>query len=154
MNYSGWAIYVDCDIIVKEDITQLWELKDPSKAIMCVQHNYITKSDIKFLKNANKNYEKKNWSSVMLINCGHPSLQKLTPTFVQESSGKTLHQFKWLDESLLGALPVEWNWLVGEYLFNTSAKLLHYTLGAPCFEEYRNGDHASDWLNEMRYIAR
>lgn len=154
MNYTGWAIYVDCDIVCKEDINNLWKLRDDTKALMCVKHDYKTKVSTKFLNNVNSNYKKKNWSSVMLINCGHPAVQILTPEFVQESSGETLHQFKWLDESLVGSFPIEWNWLVGEYSANQNASILHYTLGAPCFKEYQDCDHAHDWISELQYITR
>lgn len=152
-NYTGWAIYLDCDVLLTTDIKSLWSIRNDQFAIQCVKHNYSTKSSIKFLGSSNKNYKRKNWSSVMLMNCGHPAMSVLTPKLIEESTGEFLHQFKWLPDNLLGEIPLEWNWLVGEYSNNPEANLLHYTLGAPCFEEYSNCDAADLWRNELLNIV-
>ena len=152
MNYQGWAIYTDCDIVLQDNIVNLWNFRDQSKAILCAQHNYQTKSSVKFLNSKNSNYPKKNWSSVMLINCAHPANKILDPKLIESSSGSYLHQFQWIDQTLIGSLPLEWNWLVGEYPENNQAKLLHYTLGAPCFSEYRNCEMSDVWHNELKVL--
>jgi hypothetical protein len=54
-----------------------------------------------------------------------------------------------LDDKLIGSIPAEWNWLADEYGDNKDAKLIHYTLGSPCFEEYRNVPMADYWLTEL-----
>lgn len=149
MGYKGWAIFMDCDILARADISEIWSLCDPKYAIMCVQHNYQTSSPIKFLGNVNRNYNRKNWSSVMLINCAHKSNSVLTPRMIEEQTGQYLHQFKWLDDKLIGSLPLEWNWLADEYVENENAKLIHYTLGSPCFEEYRDTPMSKYWLEEL-----
>ena len=143
--FSGWAIFADGDMVCLSDIAELWALRDASKAVMCVKHDYKTKARQKYLGNSNQDYPRKNWSSLVLWNCGHPANMILTPDFVQKQTGAFLHRFNWLSDDLIGELPMEWNWLVTEYPDNYSANLLHYTLGTPCFADYRDGDMSEVW---------
>lgn len=143
--FEGWAIFADGDMICKTDIKELWEMQDPSKALMVVKHNYETKASIKYLGNKNENYPRKNWSSLILWNCSHPKHKILTPNFIANQTGKYLHRFSWLDDDDIGVLPHEWNWLAIEYPENKAAKLIHYTLGTPCFRDYKDTDMANDW---------
>jgi lipopolysaccharide biosynthesis glycosyltransferase len=144
-DFSGWAIFADGDMICLADIAALWALRDDSKAVMCVKHEYKTKAREKYLGNSNQDYPRKNWSSLVLWNCGHPENRILTPDFVKKQTGAFLHRFSWLPDDLVGELPAEWNWLVTEYPDNYSANLLHYTLGTPCFADYRDGDMSEVW---------
>jgi lipopolysaccharide biosynthesis glycosyltransferase len=144
-NYSGWAIFADGDMICRDDLKRLWDLRDDRYAVMVVKHDYQTKAHQKYLGNKNENYPKKNWSSVILWNCGHAKNRMLTPEFVMSKDGKFLHRFSWLEESEIGEIPSEWNWLTTEYPDNYQAKLLHYTLGTPCFKDYRSSDMAELW---------
>jgi len=143
--YQGWAIFADGDMICRSDIAELWALRDNTKAVMCVKHDYQTKALGKYLGNKNENYPRKNWSSMVLWNCGHPSNSILTPDFIQQQSGAFLHRFSWLQDEQVGEVPKEWNWLTTEYEDNYKAKLLHYTLGTPCFKDYRNAAMADEW---------
>lgn len=145
MGYKGWAVFADGDMICNADIAELYELRDESKAVMVVKHDYQTKHPIKYLGNKNEDYPRKNWSSLVLWNCGHPSNRALTPEYVASASGARLHRFAHLQDDEIGELPAGWNWLVGEYEFKNNAKILHYTLGAPCFEGYEDCDNAKDW---------
>ena len=149
MQYTGWAIFADGDMVCKSDIKELWDLRDEAKAVMVVKHNYVTKTATKYLGNKNENYPRKNWSSLVLWNCSHSANKILTPEFIQASPGSFLHRFSWLDDKLIGELPLTWNWLVTEYEDNPDAKLLHYTLGTPCFEEYSNTAMAEAWKNSL-----
>ena len=148
MQYKGWAIYIDGDMLLKEDIIKLWDLRDESKAVLCVPHNYKTKTHEKYLGAKNSDYPRKNWSSVVLWNCSHPVNRIMTPDFVMQSTGAQLHRFSWIDDSLIGKLPIEWNWLPDEFGSNEEAKLLHWTLGAPCFHEYATVPMAEEWHRE------
>ena len=65
-----------------------------------------------------------------------------------QSKGSHLHRFEWLEDERIGELPIEWNWLPDEFGPNHNAKLLHYTLGAPCFNEFANTEMADDWQHE------
>jgi len=145
MKFNGWAIFADGDMVCLSDIKELWDLKDESKALMVVKHDYKTKSHQKYLGNINENYPRKNWSSVILWNCNHPKHKILTPDFIANQTGKYLHRFSWLQDDDIGELPKEWNWLATEYPTNTHAKLIHYTLGTPCFKDYRNSEMSELW---------
>ena len=145
--FDGWAIFADGDMICQADLKELIGMADPSKALMVVKHDYQTKASIKYLGNINENYPRKNWSSVILWNCSHPKHKILTPEFVSNQTGKFLHRFSWLDDNDIGELPVEWNWLACEYEKNIAAKLIHYTLGTPCFKDFRDTDMAEIWYD-------
>lgn len=145
MGYRGWAIFADGDMICNADIAELWALRDESKAVMVVKHDYLTKHPVKYLGARNDDYPRKNWSSLILWNCGHPSNAGLGPSYVERQSGKSLHRFEHLKDHEIGSLPMEWNWLVSEYPHNDKAKLYHYTIGTPCFIDYYDCDHAAQW---------
>lgn len=149
MNYKGWAIFLDGDMVVTDDIVKLWNLRNDEKSVMVVKHDYKTKSSTKYLGNKNEDYPRKNWSSVVLWNCEHPSNLALTSKTVSESTGSQLHRFGWLVDDKIGELPVEWNWLADEYGENKNAQIIHYTLGTPCFEEYKSSPMADIWHNEL-----
>jgi lipopolysaccharide biosynthesis glycosyltransferase len=144
-NYSGWAVFADGDMVCMQDISNLWDLRDETKAVQVVKHKYQTKRTVKYLGNKNEDYPRKNWSSLILWNCGHPANKVLTPEFIQEKSGAFLHRFSWLEDSQIGELPIEWNWLAIEYPNNLRAKIIHYTLGTPCFSEYSQTSMAEFW---------
>jgi len=148
MNYAGWAIFIDGDMIIRDDIVNLWNLKDNTKDAMVVKHSYKTRMKQKYLGSKNEDYPRKNWSSVILWNCDAQANQQLTPEFVQQQPGSYLHRFSWLEDDKIGNLPVEWNWLPDEFGPNTSAKLLHYTLGTPCFHDFSQTPQADEWHKE------
>ena len=148
MSFEGHAIFIDGDMIVRDDIVKLWELRDFGKDVQVVKHNYKTKMTEKYLGAKNEDYPRKNWSSVILWNCSSFPNRKLTPDFIQRSTGAELHRFTWIEDSRIGELPREWNWLPDEYGPNPDAKLLHYTLGTPCFHEFATTPQADEWHRE------
>lgn len=145
-DYKGWSLFIDGDMIITDDICELFSLADESKAVQVVQHNYKTRFPIKYLNQVNGDYPRKNWTSVMLFNCSHPDNKKLTPEYVQNATGKELHRLEWTDN--VGSLPYEWNWLADEYGENPYAKLIHYTAGTPCFHEFACSPMANLWHKE------
>ena len=148
MGYTGHAIFMDGDMIVRGDIAELWEQRSGYYDVQVVKHDYKTRMTEKYLGAKNEDYPRKNWSSVILWNCNsHPNRQ-LTPEFVQKSTGAQLHRFTWIEDSRIGELPPEWNWLPDEYGVNSNAKLLHYTLGTPCFHEFATTPQADEWHRE------
>ena len=145
MNFEGWTIFLDGDMICLEDISKLWELKDNKYAIQVVKHEYKTKMSTKYWGNKNENYPRKNWSSVILWNCGHEANKCLVPEFVKNKPGSFLHRFQWLDNKLIGELDKKWNWLAIEYDENPNAGIVHYTLGTPCFKEFSEESMSQYW---------
>ena len=147
-DFKGMALFVDGDMICRADIAEiLWE-HEQDHAVKVVKHYYQTKHPVKYLGAKNEDYPKKNWSSVMLWNCGHHLNKQLTPKFVMEKPGKYLHRFEWLKypEEQVGKLDETWNWLETEYEYNPNAKLVHHTLGTPCFKGYQNTDYSQEWF--------
>jgi lipopolysaccharide biosynthesis glycosyltransferase len=151
MGYSGHAIFMDGDMIVRGDIAELWALRDLGKDVQVVKHDYKTKMTTKYLGSKNEDYPRKNWSSVMIFNCNNYPTKKLTPEYIQKSTGAHLHRFMWTSDDRVGALPAEWNWLPDEYGANPDAKLLHYTLGTPCFHEFATTPMADEWHRERMF---
>ena len=144
MNYQGWALFMDCDMLMQADIAELWRLRDDKYAVQVCKHDYIPKSQTKFLGQTQTVYPKKNWSSFMLMNC--KKCTTLTPDYVNKASGLELHQYKWLEsEDLIGDLPLEWNWLADEYEYKTGVKNIHYTEGGPWFSDYNRCDYSQEW---------
>lgn len=145
-DFKGLALFCDGDMICKADVAELIKDYNINEAVKVVKHHYKTKHPIKYLGAKNEDYPCKNWSSVMLWNCGHWLNKQLTPEFVTSSSGKYLHRFAWLKhQDQVGELPKEWNWLETEQAYNKDVKLVHHTLGTPCFKDYQNTDYAKDW---------
>lgn len=148
-DYAGWAVFMDCDVLMLDDIGRLWDLRDERYAVQVVQHDHRPRETTKFLGHVQTSYPKKNWSSVMLMNCARCTV--LTPDYVNTASGLDLHRFHWLpEESLIGALPARWNHLVDYHPPQDPATLsiLHYTSGGPWFPEYENCGYADLWRAE------
>tara|TARA_B110000046_G_scaffold164312_1_gene179826 strand:- start:90 stop:581 length:492 start_codon:yes stop_codon:yes gene_type:complete len=145
MNFKGWSIYADGDMICLEDIKKLWDLRDKKYAVQVVKHDYKTKIAQKYWGNKNEDYPRKNWSSLILWNCEHQSHKILTPEFIQNQTGAFLHRFSWIDDKYIGAIEKEWNWLAMEYEEKKDINLIHYTIGTPCFEEYETKSLSSYW---------
>ncbi len=145
--YEGWAVFMDCDMLMLDDVARLWALRDERYAVQVVKHVHVPKEDTKFLGAVQTKYEKKNWSSVMLLNCARCTA--LTPEYVNGATGLELHQFKWLgDDRLIGEIPDRWNHLVGYDAPRPDAALVHYTIGGPYFPEYDGCEYAREWHDE------
>ena len=145
--YTGWAVFMDCDMLMRDDIAKLWALRDERYAVMVVKHEHVPRETEKFLGMPQSKYEKKNWSSVMLFN--NARCRALTPRYVSTASGLELHQFKWLEaDEAIGALPSRWNHLVGYDARRPDAALVHFTLGGPYFPEHADCEYAAEWHAE------
>ena len=144
-NYQGWSLFLDCDMLARADLAELFSLRNDQYAVMVCKHDYVPKDSVKFLGQVQTRYVKKNWSSAVLFN--NARCKKLTTDYVNTATGLELHQFKWIEENEIGGLPLEWNWLVGEYSFNAAAKIIHFTRGGPYFADYKDSDYAEEWFS-------
>jgi len=146
--YQGWSLFMDCDMLWRADIAELMALADPKYAVMCVKHDYTPKEGVKMDGQRQETYRRKNWSSFMLFNCEHPANRFLTPRAVSTEPGAWLHGMGWLKDEDIGGLPEAWNWLCGWSSPDIDPKVVHYTLGGPWFDDYRNVPFAGEWLQE------
>ena len=148
--YAGWALYCDCDFLWLADIKDLMALADDRFAAMCVHHDHRPTEAMKMDGRVQTLYPRKNWSSLILYNCGHPSNAALTPEVVNRESGSFLHRFSWLKDEEIGAIPETWNWLEGwsEKPARSHPNVVHYTRGGPWFDEWQSVDYGDLWLKE------
>ncbi len=154
--YEGYAAFFDCDMMLRTDINEMFNVAKqyPGKAVYVVKHDYVPRDDIKYLNNVQYKYPKKNWSSVVLWDCSHPSNKNVTLDFVNNATPAELHRFSWLKDDEIGELNVRWNWLVGEYDEPPAdVKNVHWTVGGPYFEEYKNVDFSEEWFEEFNEMA-
>lgn len=142
-NYEGWHLYMDSDMMLRQDLLHLWQLRDDTKAVSVVKHPSYQLDTTKFNSKIQTNYLRKNWSSLMLFNAKH--CKALSLEYVDTANGLDLHQFKWVDDLLIGELPKEWNHLVGCEPPNINASIVHWTLGGPWFEDFKNVEYADEW---------
>lgn len=153
--YAGWSLFMDCDMLMRDDVAKLWDLRDERYAVQVVKHDHEPRETTKFLGAVQTAYAKKNWSSVMLFN--NARCRTLTPGYVNTAGGLELHQFKWLEsDALIGELPHRWNYLVGYDAPSEDISLAHYTIGGPYFPEYADCPLADEWRAErdaMLYAA-
>lgn len=154
--FQGWALFCDCDFLWLGDVAGLTKYMQTSKAVYCVQHDYKPKETVKMDGAVQTAYPRKNWSSLMLFNCAHPSVKKLTPELVNRESGAYLHRMQWADDEDIGALPTEWNWLEGwnEKPANGTPKAVHFTRGGPWFDQWQDVDYGDLWIAELNALRR
>lgn len=152
---SGWALFMDGDVLVRKNISRLFELADPTKALMCVQHPELPDKGPKMDQQIQLPYSRKNWSSVMLFNVDHPANKALTIDLINSAPGRDLHRFCWLQDSDIGAIPPEWNWLAGHSDPQiTDPAIVHFTDGFPLMDGYEHVPFADEWNAELRRWAR
>ena len=152
-SYEDFSLYLDCDFVVLGDVAKLLKFvsKKPNKTLWCIKHKkYIPKDKIKFLREKQSPYLKKNWSSFVIFN--NKKCKNLTPELVSKAHGLYLHQFKWTNEKLIGSLPSNWNILVGEQKIPKIINALHYTLGGPYFKKHSKCEGSKFWFKYKKQI--
>jgi hypothetical protein len=154
--YEGWAIYADgADMMPRADLADLWAYRRlGGKSVWCVKHHYETQHARKYVGTAmeadNVHYSRKNWASLFLIDCSSRAALSLKPHLIQQAQLSYLLGLEWVEDQSIGAIPPEWNWLVGEMGKNENAKLAHYTLGIPGFAHYAHSDFADEWRGHLK----
>lgn len=148
-NYTGWALYMDSDMMVRKDLKDLWDLKNDRKTIMVVKHKNNYKDITKFNNNIQTIYPRKNWSSLMLFNCS--KCRYLSLDYVNSASGLDLHTFKNINKEDIGSLPIQWNYLVGLNKFENPS-IVHWTLGGPWFKDFKDVEYSREWLLVRDYL--
>lgn len=144
-NYEGWAVFMDGDVLVRRDIAELLNIADPQYAVQVVKHSHEPQGVVKKDGDEQTAYPRKNWSSVMLMNCGHHAHRQLTLEMLNTLTGRDLHRFCWLENSEIGSLPPKWNWLVGHSSESIDPAIVHFTEGLPNISGYERQAYADDW---------
>ena len=145
---SGWALFMDCDVVVLADVLDVLKEADHSKAVQVVKHAHEPVERVKMDGAQQTSYARKNWSSVILWNCDHPAHRRLSLDAVNHWPGRDLHAFAWLADDEIGELSPGWNWLVGVQPRPTPVQIAHYTLGGPWFPRWEPREHDELWLQE------
>lgn len=147
-DYRGHAIFMDgADMLVLGDIAELWAMRSHRHSVQVVQHDPYDTLQTKMWNQENRKYPRKNWSSVMIMNCEYHHAHMLTPEYVSKAEGSALHQFQWTNDERVGALPAEWNVLVGHQP-QDGAKCLHFTNGLP--DVFQSGTQADALWHQER----
>ncbi|HEX8030283.1 MAG TPA: hypothetical protein VF491_17535 [Vicinamibacterales bacterium] len=149
-HYEGWALFTDGDVLFRRDLSALFALSDPRFAVQCVQHQHEPTATVKMEGQTQTVYARKNWSSVLMFNCAHPANRALTVDLVNTVPGRDLHRFCWLDDSLVGSLPAEWNYLVGVNQPIADPAICHMTLGVPDMPGYEHCEFSDEWYHAAR----
>ncbi len=153
-NFTGWALFCDCDFLFLDDILKLRAFLDPEKAVLCVKHEYNPSETSKMDGKVQTAYPRKNWSSFMLFNCAHSSTRKLTPEHINAQTPAYLHRMQWAADTEIGELPEAWNWLEGWSKRPETGHPagVHYTRGGPWFTQWQNVEYADEWLEVARLV--
>lgn len=149
-DYQGWALFTDGDVLFRDDVLQLFALADPQYAVQVVQHPPLLEDAEKKRGHVQQPYPRKNWSSVMLWNCGHPANKMLTLDVLNSWAGRDLHAFSWLFDDQIGALPARWNYLVGVNEPQADPGVVHFTLGTPDMPGHDRDPFAEEWFAQAR----
>lgn len=151
---EGWALFMDCDMLVRTSLARLFESLDPKYALYCVKHVHVPEEGKKMDGQAQTQYARKNWSSFCIFNCDHPANKRLTLEMLNTLPGRDLHRFCWLEDEEIGSLGVEWNYLVDETKAHVAPKVLHFTKGGPWMTGYEEVPYAEEWEESLRRWAR
>ncbi len=147
--WNGIALYCDCDFLWRDDIGLLFGEFDQQFAAQVVKHDHVPNELTKMEGQVQTRYYRKNWSSLILYNCGHPSNYILTPHRVNNERGNWLHGFSWLGDHEIGSLESKWNWLSGISYDGINPSAVHFTKGTPTMPGHENDPYAAEWFKYL-----
>lgn len=146
---SGWALFMDGDMLVRGNLARMFDGLDSKYAVYCVKHQYQPPVGIKMDGQEQTRYARKNWSSFIAFNVAHEANRALTLNLVNTVPGRDLHQLCWLDDSEIGELGPEWNYLIGHTTANVDPKVVHFTDGVPNMPGYENVSFGDEWRAKL-----
>lgn len=152
---SGWALFMDGDVLVRTNLARLFESLDSRFAIYCVKHKHAPVTAAKMDGQIQTSYLRKNWSSFVVFNCNHPANREmvLEPKIANSLPGRDLHRFCWLTDDVIGELGPEWNYLVGYSASTIEPKVIHFTSGTPDMRGYEHCEFSNEWREELNRWA-
>lgn len=150
---NGWAMFMDGDMLVRSDLSELFDQLDPKYAVYCVKHDHDPAEGGKMVGQVQTRYPRKNWSSLMVFNCLHYANDELTVDVVNTLPGRDLHRFCWLDDCDIGALDPKWNFLVGHSDTKIDPAIVHFTEGVPDMPGYHGEPYADEWRAQRQAWA-
>ena len=139
-DYEGIALFMDGDMLALGDVSELFALPMDDLALRVRQHDYNPQATVKMGGKVQTQYPRKNWSSLMLMNCS--KLGAWTKEAVETQTGAWLHRFEAIGDEQIGDISEEWNVL--DHMTGPT-KLLHYTSGGPWLAGCEDADHADLW---------
>lgn len=143
---TGWALFVDCDVVFLRDPREMLADVLPGKAVYVVRHDYTPSTQFKMVNQKQTTYPLKNSSSVCLFDASHPAHLRLNLHAVNQMPGRWLHAFSWLHGDEIGYLDPAWNWLVDETPRPANVGISHLTLGGPYLPGWKGGSFDAEWL--------
>lgn len=146
---EGQALFMDADVMVRAPLAELFDSVDPAKAVSVVQHRFDPPEGVKMDGQIQTRYARKNWSSVMIVNCDHPANRLLTAEAVNALPGRDLHRFCWIEDQDIGALDPKWNWLAGHSDSAIVPAIVHFTDGVPSMPGYERAPYADEWFAHL-----
>jgi lipopolysaccharide biosynthesis glycosyltransferase len=154
MAERGWALFMDCDMLVRTSLVRLFESLDPRYAVYCVKHSHVPNEIVKMDGQTQTKYPRKNWSSFCVFNCDHTANKRLNVRSLNKLPGRDLHAFCWLHDDEIGELGPEWNYLVGISQETIRPNVIHYTKGGPWMDGFEEVEFADQWNEALRVWAR
>lgn len=158
--YEGFALFMDCDFYCRGDIAEIFDTygytnktSPPIRVVRHRQNESVIDNSLKMYGTLQSKYSpKKNWSSAVFWDCGHPSNLNLTVADVSTKPGKWLHEFSWLQDDEIGDMDPKFNWLDSYSSEEINPVCVHFTTGGVIFPDWKpkrefEWKYVNEWKN-------